>query len=134
MRVAILPDGITLNFPDDISDVEMDAAVQRYLSSTEAVQGISKIADVLSAAIDTLKTLVKTTQEQQATALKAIDAAAKQIAEALEPQDNSKLQTAVESLVKTGYDMLATVNVVARQNARANDLREEAVNMLKAEE
>lgn len=110
MRIAKLPNGIKVQFPDSITDEDMDSMVQKYISTTEAnvqkyllneeaLQGIIKVSQTMSDALVGLNKLIATNQTQQTAMINKLDEILK-VAAAVKV---NKLQKSIDVLANTSH-------------------------------
>lgn len=109
MKIAELPNGVEIHFPDDVSDAEMDATVQRYLSNAGSTEGIGKINETLAEVVDALKGVSKENKEQQETMVKAVEAIAATILESADKLNSEELVKSINTMAKTNFEAFAAV-------------------------
>lgn len=110
MKIAKLPNGLKIQFPDNFSDEDMDDLVQKYITSTEAsvqkyllneeaLQGIVKIGETMAQALEGFNKLMVENQKQQSAMVEKLDEVLKGMV-AAKPE---KLQKSIDVLANTNH-------------------------------
>lgn len=111
MRVAKLPNGVRIQFPDDVSDEDMDALVQKYLASTEgqvqkyllneeALSSMLTMTASVEKALDSLNTSLEEMQKAQNTII-------------------DKFEDVLKASVSGGQDVKKALDVMTKTNFTA---------------
>lgn len=128
MRIAKLPNGVEIKFPNSLTDEEMDAIVQKYISTTEAnvqkyllneeaLQGIITVSETMAAALTSLNKLITSNQQQQTAMIAKMD----DVLKAVTANKSDKLQKAIDVMTNTNNAAFTKIATAIGDLARAVD-------------
>lgn len=138
MRTAKLPNGLKIQFPDSMSDEEMDALVEKYIQSSEvstqkyllnneALESMLQISAKVSVALEAMITVMAASTEQQGKIADILKEIAKD-------ERTEGLQKTMDALNKASYSILVELKNINKQNNEANSIRSAAVKLIKEKE